>query len=227
MLTTPKSDWKSNEATGQRAKLALGAGSKVESRSRSRKFLGVDSGAVGFGGGFGRDLCVAGMNFYEACGFKLGEIFQLAAIPYPKAPGIVCESFINPSDALSWAEEWRGKRNLYVCGNPLKKKLSKKASDKDVAEVRVLLVDADPPGDTLAFLQSVAEKLGGFVLDSGRGHQLWTRHSAEVIPFRAKILAELRKTATVTIDGTHDPSRLMRLPGFPNLKTGRISQWVT
>src|SRR5581483_11606693 len=80
----------------------------------------------------------------SALGFTDGEFVQLAAI---RERNIVARTFVVGDDAA--AEAWAHARSaegadLYICGNPPKTKLETKASQEDVAKVRVLLLDFDP-----------------------------------------------------------------------------------
>lgn len=176
----------------------------------------------------------------DAAGFKEGEVFQLVAIQYPRVDGpgnTTAQSFTHDVDlpkAVSWVEQWDGKRNLYLCGNPLKNKKTRKARDVDIAACRCLLVDIDPTRETpspspMNVAVAIQRTLGGTIVDSGRGAQVWLLHDDEVATRRALVLKALRQrfgNEHVKIDATHDPSRLMRLPGTLNLKTGRRAEIV-
>lgn len=172
----------------------------------------------------------------DVLGFQSGEVFQLVAITFPEKTSPVAESFEvgnedNLALARSFVERFDGKRNLYICLNPLKAKRSAKVRDQDIATSRVLLVDADPTdaGDgTLEFCQKAKRLLAqGTIVSSGRGHQLWVSHDPDLTEWRASVLEALRKrfgNPTVKIDATHDISRIARLPGTINLKTGKRSK---
>lgn len=158
----------------------------------------------------------------DLCGFQPGERFALAAI---RDRQITPEVF----DSVDAAEAWLAGRdgwNCYLTGNPIREGVTGRPKAGDVAECRVLLFDCDPKpdGDTLSVATAVAQETGGALVFSGRGHQVWIR-VAEGLD-RKRALGWLRERYSapgVAIDGTHDPSRLMRLPGTVNLKTGAVA----
>lgn len=184
----------------------------------------------------------AGVDFItvlRAAGFDDGEIFQLVAIKYPRDPSVRLEvkSFENRlvgrTDAGKWVRRVPEGFNLYICGNPLKAHKDRKAKNEDIAVVRCFLVDVDPVGEgtpsdeCLAFCRAVQQDFGGTVVDSGRGFQLWLLHGPDVVPHREGMSHAIQKKYErpgTKMDSTFDPSRLMRLPGTINLKTGVKAQ---
>lgn len=135
---------------------------------------------------------------------------------------------------------------LYVGSNPLLTADGRRACDADVREVRLLLLDVDPvdasPEARGAAAQAAdaLERLLGEVVgvrpvrvDSGRGRQLWLRHEAfdpgnkAGLDLRRRLLCALAARLDVDLAKidrcTHNPSRLMRLPGTINLRTGEYA----
>lgn len=165
----------------------------------------------------------------DACGLEPGEWFQLAAF---RDGNPRFQTFrVGPLDK---AEEWVRRRSdcgLYIRGNPLKSNLGDEAARAvDIAVGRVLLFDVDPakggvPGDPLDTARECQELVGGTLIDSGRGAQLWIRVRPECQRAQlSRALAARFKRPGVKIDATHDLGRLMRLPGSINHKTGRTAR---
>jgi putative DNA primase/helicase len=151
--------------------------------------------------------------------------------------------------AAAWAS--RQPCDVYFGTNPiaLNARLPKgRASDEDVARVQDLLIDADPDDSTPESCQKARElasdvrtfilhKLGVWpaVIFSGRGVQLHLRHE-QAPPDDARL--ELRKRLTHLLARkfdrpgahvdlkTHNHSRLARLPGTVNSKTGAVAAWL-
>lgn len=168
----------------------------------------------------------------EACGIERGESFQLASILDRK---IRCATFTSTGKARAWAEA-QGARNIYICGNPVRPDLGpNRAKATDVTRVACMLVDIDPDGDDEAPLK-VAHGIAALlalkqprpsVIDSGRGAQVWVQLEPDV-DRRARLhqIAEKFGQPGVKFDATHDPARLMRLPGYVNQKTGRKASFA-
>lgn len=138
------------------------------------------------------------------------------------------------------AEKWVGAGDLdtYICGNPVRPGTQGKPSEDDMASGRILLVDCDPkkcpekdPTGTTderrdaawTTAMSIWESFhkSGVLVDSGRGAQVWLRVEAGIN--RLGLLSWIRDHfhhELVDIDATQDLSRLMRLPGSVNTRTG-------
>lgn len=162
----------------------------------------------------------------ELCGLRLGERFAVAALD--RAAGdFEPACFSDVAEAAAWLSEQQG-RDLYVTGNPLRAGVTGRPFAADVVEQRVCLIDLDPadssPEAAEAVKQAarrVAELTLGAHVFSGRGHQIWARIAPGVDPER--LVKGMRKRYSgdgVKIDGTFDASRLMRLPGSVNTRTG-------
>ncbi len=179
-------------------------------------------------------------------GFREGEVFQLAAIR-DRHFEVACfragPDATFPREARTWVEQRVGRAGLYVCGNPLKTILPSKARAEDVASARALLLDLDPekapddpsgtsPGKRAACraaaleMQAHVEARTGVrvtLVDSGRGTQVWIKHSPDVAQEERRALsrglAARFAREGVRFDGTHNVDRLFRLPGTVNLKT--------
>lgn len=142
-------------------------------------------------------------------------------------------------NTVEGAEAWLLEEgDAYICGNPLRAGFAGKPSNQDVIGEGVLLIDCDPkkcpekdPDGTTTERRDAAwdtamaiwEGFGqaGILVDSGRGAQVWLRVEPG-IP-RARLRAWIQDTyrhELVEIDATHDVSRLMRLPGTINSRTG-------
>lgn len=162
----------------------------------------------------------------DLCGILSGERFAVAAI---EGRRIAPACFDRPADAEAWFGQQSG--NLYLTGNPVLPGTTARPSASDVAALRIQLADIDPTGDDLAPAGRAAfdlwEFLGrrGALVDSGRGHQVWVRVDPDVDrALLGRWVAHRFSAQGVKIDGTHDPSRLMRLPGSTNAKTGRVAK---
>jgi len=156
----------------------------------------------------------------SACGFLAGERFALASILDGQLRGVVLD---DPERGQAWADS-QGGRNVYLTGNPVRPDFyGSRPKAADILERRVLLVDLDPIGseDVAPVAQALWERIGGTLVDSGRGRQIWLRVPGDADC--AGILRAIRQDLTVKVDCTYDASRLMRLPGTVNLKTGRLA----
>lgn len=171
-----------------------------------------------------------------ACGIQYDETFSVAAI---RDRRIQAECF----DGVAAAEAWlttdrRNAWNLYLCGNPVKPGTTGKPKAEDIIKGRVLLFDVDPDPDEVAARDTVLQardwlRAGGFecyAIDSGRGAQLWIRVDPTLTNTErrrlSKWLGEKFACPGVKIDATHNPDRLMRLPGSVNQKTGRTAAFL-
>lgn len=185
-----------------------------------------------------------------AYGFRPGELVELAAKP---ERGMRARTFRveDAEAAAAWlaAQEASGARDFYLVANPLRASpAGARAGDEDVAEVRLLLIDCDPrktpddPQGTSGAARADCALLAGRItkllkvelsvlplrVDSGRGQQLLLRHDPELPQAeRAALLEALHRThaeprASVDL-GMHNPSRLVRLPGATNSRTGRTA----
>lgn len=139
--------------------------------------------------------------------------------------------------AVTWLED---ATDAWITGNPVKAGVHGRPLASDVEASPWLLLDADPektPSDPDGLSEesrSAAhdlaaeawEALGrsGILVDSGRGAQVWIR-VAEGVPRRRllRYIAQELQRPGVKVDATHDPSRLMRLPGYENSRTGRTA----
>jgi len=165
------------------------------------------------------------------CGFEPGERFAVAAILNGDIRPDVFDTVAAAEAFLSGWDGW----NHYITGNAIAEGVRGRPGAADVTRRRVLLVDCDPektPDDpagvsargraaAAAVARAIFDLCGGALINSGRGHQAWLRVGAGDDPER--ILGGLRarfETDGVKIDGTHDASRLMRLPGSINHRTG-------
>lgn len=173
----------------------------------------------------------------KVLGFQDSEIFQIVAIDKTATAA----SFTDPDDGWAWASAQSG--NIYLVGNPLKTKKRSKASDEDIAVPRVLLLDADPEktdedpdgfsaesrASCLMFVRSVNVWMQAAcgrpmpICDSGRGYQMWIQTDVADRRTFLKRLALTFGIPGVKVDATHDASRLLRLPGTVNTKTGRTA----
>lgn len=160
-----------------------------------------------------------------ACGIHKGETYQLASILDKR---IQCLSTASRKEGATWAKAQGALgRNVYLCGNPVRPDLGpNRAGAADVVRQGCLLVDIDPDPDGAAL--KVAEQVwglvGGALVDSGRGAQVWLQVEPDVD--RRGLLLALKARFSVPgvkFDSTYDPSRLMRLPGTINRKTGRVA----
>jgi hypothetical protein len=178
-------------------------------------------------------------------GFRRGEAVELAAKPESGMSSRVCTSL---EEAARFAQE-HGGRDTYFGLNPISpaaKPPRGRARDEDVASVRVLLVDLDPKDASPEARQAArelacdvrAEFLAAtgtwpVVVDSGRGVQLHVRHDPlaledERLVLRPRLLDALaarfdRPLAHVDT-ACANPSRLARLPGTTNTRTGEVAR---
>lgn len=183
----------------------------------------------------------------DPCGAEPGERFQLASLGARGSPP-TCAAFNFPGgcaagDAWAAAESTAG-RNVYLCGNPMRPDAvgDRRMSSDDVAAARLLLLDFDPeksPDDPEGLdpkkraacaeaATAAATATGGAHVDSGRGRQVWVRHEPGVD--RKALLRALRgkfERDGTKVDSTWTPNFLMRLPGYPNTRTGEIAKIVT
>jgi putative DNA primase/helicase len=150
--------------------------------------------------------------------------------------------------AVEWIERWNQTHNLYFAPNPLKRAMSKKATKADIAEVRRLWSDRDPPkdangttinGEALATWRDeqwrqMDQPPGGtppatWIIDSGRGFQrMW--QLTQALPVDGP-----NGTATLKVEALNrglaqaygsdfsvcNIDRILRLPGTVNTRTGQ------
>lgn len=168
---------------------------------------------------------------------------------------VVSRRFTALGSAEAFVREHDGSRNLYLGANPLSEGFgsSGRALACEVTERRTFLLDVDPVGESVSgeALRAAASACLRFLgldpakipmLDSGRGVQAWvplgeefrqSHKAAEadwihraVLGCQALIRCSAEFADFVAVDSTHDASRLMRLPGTTNLKTGRSGRWL-
>ena len=164
------------------------------------------------------------------CGFEEKEWFALAAI---KDGSIRPRVFNNADRAERWLEQWSPESgfNCYITGNPVDPEFDGvRPKAVDISVRRVLLIDVDPVGDqsVMPVAQEIQDLVGGTLVFSGRGWQIWLRVGPGVDC--EQLLRGLRirfKRPWAKLDGTHDASRLMRLPGTVNQKTGLTAKIVS
>jgi hypothetical protein len=182
--------------------------------------------------------------------FREGERFELAGIrEIDGQRDLDSVLFTNEPASLATAAQWIARHdgvwNVYVSSNPIRpeaRPASGRPKDEDVACVRCLLVDPDPDDvspPSRAAAASLADEVGRFLgerlgvfpvlIDSGRGRQLWLATEAmsgtyEVMAVRRRLLHALavrfERTGAKIDKAVHNASRLVRLPGTVNLKTG-------
>jgi putative DNA primase/helicase len=183
-------------------------------------------------------------------GYGPGERFELAASK-PFEAGRFTNDPDGVRAAMAFVREQDGRKNLYLGGNPLRETISGgRATAQDVTETRLLLIDCDPtrgegdPDGIGSERRQAAATLAGAVckwfaergyrprlVDSGRGRQILILHepcrSDADMHSRAELTHGLQRRFSgplAKIDSTADPSRLIRLIGTTNLKTGRRAQ---
>ncbi len=182
------------------------------------------------------------------------ELCSIVKCKTTKSANICSDRFVVSPAGLSTAQRWTDEQvralptgsdfegGIYLASNPLRNGKGR-ASDADVVLTRVLLIDVDPVDSSeLARTEAakvatevvtmVRERLGvsPTAVDSGRGQQIWLLHEDldQSSELRERLIAGLAArfdSAAVKIDrSVHNPSRLMRLPGTPNLKTGDLAR---
>lgn len=145
------------------------------------------------------------------------------------APG---DLFVNQdenwTEALAFIDRYQAQAwGIYFTINPLKHRVTKKASDDDVLAGRYLCRDSDPKGDApyadkrKALLNGNYSKIQEeedptFIVDSGHGLQVLVRLREPV-----SNIEEFKRVNEAYIDwyggdAVHDPSRVFRLPGTWN-----------
>lgn len=151
-----------------------------------------------------------------------GQRFALAAIKDRK---IEPACFTDVRRAEGWLV-FHEDKNCYITLNPVEEGVNGRPKAKDIHRTPWLLVDLDPDNptdDLLPVAQRLHERIGGILVFSGRGYQIWLEVGEDAD--RAGILRRLRSEITeCKVDATHDPSRLCRLPGTVNLKTGKRAE---
>lgn len=175
-----------------------------------------------------------------------GSRFELAAKNGENSP-IRARLFDSSSQGFDWLAHQDG--DAYVGTNPMRFDASPpngRARDEDVDAAQALLIDLDPVDTSAEARQAARElasdvrafllhKLGTWpvVVDSGRGVQLHVRHEPVAIedarlalrPRLLKALAKKFDRAGAHVDiGVANPSRLARLPGSINSRTGGMAR---
>lgn len=153
----------------------------------------------------------------------------LTAIPV-EGGRTTTETHFDAKAGADWSARFAGRQNCYYMVNPPIGALPKKAKKEEVAAVALLHVDIDPEKGKdwstereriLAALESYRPRPSA-VIDSGNGFQaLWRLREPERLtgPHDWARLEAYNRQLAVDLrgDSTHDVSRLLRLPGPPNL----------
>jgi len=164
----------------------------------------------------------------------LGRRFALAA---GRGDDFEPRVFDDVDVAEAWAAPLVDTHNLWVTGNPIRPGVSGRPKMEDVESELWLLCDCDPtkdgedPDGTSQARMDAAEESAdaiyehvgerGMLVFSGRGYQVWLRVAAGVP--RRRLLQWLAYEFAVDgakVDILADASRLMRLPGSINHRTG-------
>lgn len=178
----------------------------------------------------------------QCCQLQPGERFEI--LYFASAPNAKrsprSKTFTDDAEALVWAKEGDG-YNTYIGLNPLARApmSRRRPADADVNKIRILLIDLDP-GDTSkearATAAEMADEIREFIkkrlgvqpplICSGRGRQIWLAHEATVPgdTLRKSLLhalaAKFDRPGAKVDPVTANASRLGRLPGTVNTKTG-------
>ena len=176
---------------------------------------------------------MAGLDL-DVLGFLPGENVPLA---YAEAGVLHAQCFTD----LDKAAAWLGDRvDCYVTGNPALPGKAGRVKASQIATRRWLLIDIDPKktqedpdglcpkarAQAVLLASDVFDFVGrrAALVDSGRGMQVWLRVENDIDRKRFGHWARTHfRREGVVIDGTHDPSRLMRLPGTVNSRTKRLA----
>lgn len=208
-------------------------------------FSDMQSGFVGPPG----DPYNALIGILNAAGFSPGDRFELAA---KTLSGLRTWLGTDPREAAAWLAQHAGVDCYYgtnpIC--PYAQPPNNRTRNKDVASVRLLLLDADPADDTSPEARQAAIGLANEmarliplhlgitppIVDSGRGAQVLLRHEsrrggdAQLSALRKRLLRALAKRldqplAHVDI-AVANSSRLARLPWGTNTRTGFTPQLI-
>ena len=164
-------------------------------------------------------------------------IYQIVCIT--SAGKLVVKSFERDYDtAAEFAVERNNlQENIYFNVNPLKEKINKKAGREDIASVMRLHIDIDPSDDITKLFQErrkeAEDRLSdikrfffnrdpSFIIDSGNGFQCLWKLQEPMVPGKDCEAEILNKHLILKFGGdigTHDCSRLLRLPGTLNYPT--------
>ena len=156
----------------------------------------------------------------------ISQQIHLTAIDPENRNGTVARDFCqDAAAAMAWAIARNGEgRNIYYAINCIRDGLNKRADKSDITAIRFAHVDIDPPKGVASF--TMAQKDAAFdllvaafpsvVIWSGNGWQaLWRLPDgvsvAEVEEINRRLIAALGGDK-----GTHDASRLFRVPGLIN-----------
>ncbi len=141
------------------------------------------------------------------------------------------------AEAAKWIEERQGKLNIYFHVNPVRRRLTSKASKEDIARLAWLHVDIDPRAGedfaeervrALRLLQTYEPK-PTVIVDSGGGFQgFWKLLPDDrlVIDGNVPVAQELEAyniqlEKVFQGDHCHNVDRIMRLPGTVNLPNAK------
>lgn len=156
---------------------------------------------------------------------------------------------LHREEITAWiAARNRERQGIYFTTNPLNREVNSKARDSDVAAVVALHADVDPvcePGGDFAAARATlwravdaAVAAGNivptFTVDSGNGAGLFFGLAEPVAADRGRAACRAMQQqargvlgSAAKVDATHDPARLMRLPGTHNWPSaGKMARGV-
>jgi len=157
---------------------------------------------------------------FVACVFEPADIVEVRRVPSKRSTWTAAGELADQADSLT-ADNGRGE-NIYCGPNP--RTASGGRSAADVALARCLFVDFDGDGMTAdaatARIDAAGLPAATLLIESGHGVHAYWRLAEPIQDLAAWTQAQRRLIAAVQSDKSiHDAPRIMRLPGFLNVKS--------
>jgi len=161
------------------------------------------------------------INLFVRCAFEPSDIVEVRSLPNAASSWHTAEELAGQTATLT--ELNRNGQNIYVGINPRKTKGGTAA--KDVALARTLFVDFDGPTPS-----EVSERIGKttlpeptLIVASGHGTHCYWRLAEPI--FDLALWSQLQRGLIALLysdKAIHDAPRIMRLPGFQNVKSDPV-----
>lgn len=167
----------------------------------------------------GKLNAVEQISRFVAAIFDPGDLVEIRILPAGKQIYTKVEKITDLAGQLQFANEADGSRqNIYIGVNPRKRK---GGEAKDVALARVLVADFDhcSPEQTSEQIKKAKLPEPSMIVDSGHGTHAYWRLAEPMSDLGLWTRAQKQLIKLLGSDPViHDPPRILRLPGFYNVK---------